>query len=44
MANIVSDIQGKIKSLSDVTQSTVRKSAGRIVSCNDGIITVEGLP
>lgn len=44
MANIVSDIQNKIGSLSEITKNTVRKSAGRIVSCNDGVITIEGLP
>lgn len=43
MASIVTDIQNKIKSLSSETKETVRTSAGRVVSCNDGVITIEGL-
>lgn len=42
MANIVSDLQRKLKTI-DLSSSDVSTSAGRVLSCNDGVITIEGL-
>lgn len=42
MSSIVSDLQKKLKSI-DLSSVDVSKSAGRVLSCNDGVITIEGL-
>lgn len=42
MTSIVSDLQTKLKNL-DLSSNEVKTSAGRVLSCNDGVITIEGL-
>lgn len=42
MTSIVSDLQSKFKNL-DLSAGDVKNSAGRVLSCNDGVITIEGL-